>query len=77
MRIVNSAKKENFLNKINNIDWSDIYQSTDTQLAYSKFSDTFAKIYNECFPIRVVSTNYRNRLPRALFFSNSEIGQGL
>ena len=63
IRIVNSANKQKFIQKLNDIDWSDFYQSTDTQLAYSSFSNSFSNIYNESFPIRIVNTNYRNRLP--------------
>ena len=61
--MINFTNKQNFIRKINENDWSDIYQSTDTQSAYSKFSDCFTKIYNESFPIRAVSTTYRNKLP--------------
>ena len=63
IRMINSSNKQNFIRKINENDWSDIYQSTDTQSAYSKFSHCFTKIYNESFPIRAVSTTYHNKLP--------------
>ena len=63
IRMVNSLNKQTFIKKIDETDWSEIFQSTDIQDAYSLFSNYFTKIYNESFPIRSVFTTYRNRLP--------------
>ena len=44
-------------------EWKDIYNTTDTETAYSLFHKKFCKVYNECFPLKSFEVKYKTRKP--------------
>ena len=52
-----------FLNAISNLDWSDIYSSSDTQSAFSAFHGKLIKLYDLYIPKQKVQIKYNTRKP--------------
>ena len=48
---------------IQNIDWSDIYNTFNTQAAFTSFHDTICRLYNKHFPKQRIKINYSHRKP--------------
>ena len=63
IRKINSATQAEFLEKLQKINWDDIYQSDDTEHAFNIFHNTISSLYNEVFPKILVKSVYRNRKP--------------
>ena len=57
----NNIKK--FCDKLQVFDWMDVMRETNCQIAFSKFYDIFRNLYDDCFPMRRIKLNYRNRKP--------------
>ena len=54
---------QKFNNKLAITEWQDIYNTTDTETAYSLFHKKFCKVYNECFPLKSFEVKYKTRKP--------------
>jgi exonuclease III len=59
----NAENKEKFSTLVNNSDWSEILNNTDTQEAYTLFHQTISNIYNKSFPLKKKKMGYENKLP--------------
>ena len=46
----NAENVEKFHELIENENWDNVYTESDTQLKYTKFLDTYTKLYNTAFP---------------------------
>lgn len=49
-----------FINQCSTIDWSDVYNKSDIELAYSTFFDMFFKAYDKNFAWSVKKASYKN-----------------
>ena len=63
VRIINSSRIQRYIEKVRNTDWSILESFQQSQTYFSKFLKIFKNIYDECFPVIEVKTQYRNRLP--------------
>ena len=61
VRIINSSRTQRYIEKIRNTDWSILESYQQCQTYFSKFLKI--NIYDDCFPVIKVKTQYRNRLP--------------
>ena len=61
--IINSTRTQRYIEKIRNTDWSILESYQKCQTYFSKFLKMFKNIYDDCFPVIKVKTQYRNRLP--------------
>ena len=50
-----------FKTNLENHNWSAVLLHTETQAAYSQFYKEFSHIYGNCFPVRSVKLDYKNR----------------
>ena len=48
---------------IQNIDWSDIYNTSNTQSAFTSFHDTICRLYDKHFPKQRIKIDYNHRKP--------------
>jgi hypothetical protein len=62
-RIHNLTNKAKFTKLINEIDWSPVTDSSDTQIAYTTFHNLLTEAYDQAFLITKTKINYSNRLP--------------
>ena len=49
-RIFNKTSIERFRLRLREIKWNKLKPSNDSNLAYNEFLDTFASLYDDCFP---------------------------
>ena len=63
VRIVNESRTNQFIEKIQNANWSVLNSYRDCQTYFSKFYALFKTIYDGSFPLTTVEMRYRNRLP--------------
>ena len=63
VRIINSSRTQRYIEKVRNTDCSVLESFQQCQTYFSKFLKIFKNIYDECFPVITVKTQYRNRLP--------------
>ena len=63
IRLKNQTNIDKYINTIQNFNWSAIHEYSNCNQAYSFFSDTLKRIFNESFPVQKVKKRYRNRLP--------------
>ena len=63
IRQVNDRNLMKYKTEFSEINWASVYDCTDAQSAFTKFTDIHTSIFNKCFPIRPVKKSYRNRLP--------------
>jgi hypothetical protein len=59
----NIENKEKFSTLVNNSDWTDILNNTNTQEAYTLFHHSISNIYNKAFPLKKKKIGYDNKLP--------------
>ena len=52
-----------FKEYLNDVDWSEIINCNDCQLAYTRFHDFIITAYTNCFPVVECQSRYLNRLP--------------
>ena len=50
-----------FCQKTSENDWSNIYNCSDAQIAYTYFYNDISRIYNTCFPLRSYKPGYKTR----------------
>ena len=62
-RVSTARNRTLFLNAISNLDWSDIYSSSDTQSAFSAFHEKLIKLYDMYIPKQKVQIKYNTRKP--------------
>ena len=60
-RLVTEDRKTKFKHKINELDWADIIENTETNPAFNNFSETFLHFYSECFPLKKSKVCYTNK----------------
>ena len=63
IRQVNERNLAKYDNEIRNVNWSNVYECSDAQTAFTKFVDIHTNVFNRSFPIIPVKKRYRNRLP--------------
>ena len=63
IRQVNERNLAKYDNDIRNVNWSNVYECSDAQTAFTKFVDIHTNVFNRSFPIIPVKKRYRNRLP--------------
>ena len=60
-RIFNETSTESFRLRLQEIKWDNLKTSNDSNVAYNEFLDTFASVYDNCFPrvkIKVKAQNF-------------------
>ena len=62
-RKMDENAKSVFLGLLRDVDWSSVFEESDTQLAYTSFSQIYSSIYNKSFPKYTVKYKYNNRKP--------------
>ena len=62
VRIINSTRTQRYIEKIRNTDWFILESYQQCQTYFSKFLKMFKNIYDDCFPVIKVKTQYKNRL---------------
>ena len=60
-RTINSNSINAFKTDLENMDWQEIYDCTDPNKSYTLFLNQFLKIYNKCFPIRIIKDNDKKK----------------
>ena len=60
-RIYSSENMRSFSTKMQNHDWSHIYQHTDPQSAYTSFFNDYCQMYHASFPMKRYKTGYKTR----------------
>ena len=63
VRIANADRIAQYVQSIQNTDWTFLDTYQHCQCYFSKFLTKFKNIYDESFPLVRVKTQYRNRLP--------------
>ena len=63
VRIINSSWTQRYIEKVRNTDWSILESFQQCQTYFSKILKIYKNIYDECFPVIKVKTQYRNHLP--------------
>ena len=54
---------ESFSQRLQTTDWSDVYNSQDSQESFTIFHNKLTYLYNDCFPFKTKRNNYINRKP--------------
>ena len=63
-RSINQNRIENFIDECSTMEWGNVINSWDAQIAYTHFHNSFSKLYDKCFPLkRTKSNEYSTRLP--------------
>ena len=57
------ANIDTFYNNMHNFDWDIMTYTNNCQTAYSVFYKSLLREYNDCFPIKTIKLNYKNRKP--------------
>ena len=63
VRVINTSRTQRYIEKIRTADWSILESYNECQTYFTNFLKVFKNIYDECFPVTKVKTQYRNRLP--------------
>ena len=48
----NEENESKFRDSLRNIDWQNIYNENDANIAYNSFLNKYFDIYNSCFPLK-------------------------
>ena len=59
----NNRNRHAFSQAIQSIDWNNIYNTSNTQSAFTSFHDNICRLYNKHFPIEIIKINYSHRKP--------------
>ena len=62
-RNFSQANIDQFYNNMQNLDWGIMTYTNNCQTAYSVFYKSLLREYNDCFPIKTIKLNYKNRKP--------------
>ena len=62
-RNFSQANIDTFYNNMQNLDWDIMTYTNNCQTAYSVFYKSLLREYNDCFPIKTIKLNYKNRKP--------------
>ena len=62
-RSYNNRNIERFKNELTRLDWNDVLESIDPQIAYTTFFKKISVSYNRSFPLKKVKNSYYNRKP--------------
>ena len=60
-RSFNDAAQDLFMQNLNRVQWDEVLMDDDVQSAYTKFHNIFSELYHNAFPIKKVTTKYKNR----------------
>ena len=60
-RCINHTNKANFESKISNTDWNPVLENRNAKESFSAFYKIFCNVFYECFPLKTVKIEYRNR----------------
>jgi hypothetical protein len=63
LRNYSTRNLNNFVDLMQGVDWTSIYQTEKCQDAFTSFHSIFSNIYNKCFPIKKTSSLYESRKP--------------
>ena len=63
IRVMGEKNIKSFCCKLDEIDWSIVTESDNGPEAFTLFYKKYTDIYNECFPEKVVKSNYYNKKP--------------
>ena len=63
IRRMNDKSYALYINRISQFDWERVKQYTTCQSAFTFFSTSLKRIFDECFPVVKVKQTYRNRMP--------------
>ena len=70
-RDVSDENIRNFKNKLCQVNWDNVCNSTDVDVSYSCFIDKFNLLYNECFPIKSHKKCIRKNKPKSPWITYS------
>ena len=62
-RMYTDNNKNKFSQMMAGEDWSAVINNQNPQEAYTLFFNSFTRIYNECFPVRLIKSGYKTRKP--------------
>ena len=63
-RQINQNRIDQFKNECSSLDWNDVLNTRDGQLAYTLFHNKFTAAYDKHFPLKTIkATEYNSRLP--------------
>ena len=60
-RICSDANVNDFIQRLQTVDWNRVTQTDDPQIAYSVFHTELQQAYMQSFPVKTIKLNYRNR----------------
>ena len=66
-RNFSQANIDTFYNNMQNLDWDIMTYTNNCQTAYSVFYKSLLREYNDCFPIKTIKLNYKNRKPWLIY----------
>lgn len=59
VRSINDSTIRNFRENLQQLDWDEVYKEPDANLKYNLFHDTLVREFENCFPKKVVKSNYK------------------
>ena len=62
IRAINNINIMKFKNILNKMDWMVVLNTQDPNRAYDVFLKQFLKIYNECFPSKIITIKRKSLL---------------
>ena len=54
-RVINKNTIDLLADKLSEVDWDNVLNLSEVDLAYNAFVSTFVRLYNQCCPIRLVN----------------------
>ena len=63
VRVMGEKNIKSFSSKLENVDWSIVNDNYNGPEAFTAFYQKYTDIYNECFPVKVIKSNYYNKKP--------------
>ena len=62
-RMYNEGNRNKFSQMMKDENWSSVIHNQNPQEAYTLFFNKFTKVYDDCFPIKMVKSGYKTRKP--------------
>ena len=62
-RQYSTKNKIRFHEELGNVNWTEVFESNDAQLSYTKFFNSFKTSYDSCFPLKPKKSTYKERCP--------------
>ena len=56
---------ELFIENLNNVDWSVLYNMTDVDTSFDEFMSTVSTLYDQCIPLTKINSRNRKRIARS------------